>query len=205
MSIDFVALDFETANRYKSSACSIGLVKVKNGEIVDSFYSLINPEEAFNEFNIYIHGITPNMVKQSPKYPQVLEDVLSFVGRLPVVAHNAPFDMGVIKAANTKYNIQTCQLDYFDSCSLARYYMTSVNYKLNTLSDMIGFKFNHHNALDDAGASASLILHMCEMHAHQSIPSLLASANYQKYGMVDGTTVASFSKVKQKTAQKRMS
>ncbi|HEL0683175.1 TPA: DNA polymerase III subunit epsilon, partial [Streptococcus equi subsp. zooepidemicus] len=71
MSYSYVALDVETANSFRGSICSIGLVKFQDGEVIDSFYSLINPEEEFDEFNIFIHGIMPDDVIGSPTFPEI--------------------------------------------------------------------------------------------------------------------------------------
>ena len=103
--INFVALDVETANYNKGSICSIGLVKFINGEIVDTYETLINPEEEFDGYNIYIHGITEDAVKNSPTYPAIAPDILNFIDGLPVVAHYAPFDSGAIRECNEKYGI----------------------------------------------------------------------------------------------------
>ena len=201
MSINFVSLDFETANRYRTSACSIGLVKVKDGKVVDSFYSLINPEEHFMDFNTFIHGITNEDVVFSPLYSELIEDILTFIEDLPVVAHNAPFDMSIIKACNEKYHIQTCKMDYFDSCSLARRLMNSTNYKLNTLADMIGFEFTHHNALEDAMAAAQVILHLCSTHTVRSIPELIRAADYTHFGIVEGAYLSGFTKTRKPSSK----
>lgn len=68
---NFTALDFETANASRSSVCSIGLAKVKNGEIIDTYYSLVNPGERFDSRNIAVHGIRPEDVRNAPSFADI--------------------------------------------------------------------------------------------------------------------------------------
>ena len=104
MSLDFVALDFETANSSRASACSIGLVKVQFGQIVAKKSILFKPPVGFDEFNgwnIAIHGITPAMVADRPRFEAVWPEISSFIGDQIVVAHNASFDISVLRASLT--------------------------------------------------------------------------------------------------------
>lgn len=194
MSIDFVAIDFETANQKRASACSVGLTKVLNGKIYQSYYSLINPETSFNPFNIAIHGIDENMVKDSPNYSHVILEIKEFIEDLPLVAHYAPFDMGVIRDSNDRYSINNFSAKYFDSYYLAKQYMTSISYKLDYLSDLIGVSFNHHNALDDSMACAKLIIYLCNEHNYTSIDELLSNAHYKQMGTVINSEKSGFKK-----------
>ncbi len=192
MSIDFVAIDFETANQKRASACSVGLTKVKNGKIVDSFYSLINPEDVFNPFNTYIHGISKEMVEAAPTYFDVIQDVKIFIDDLPLVAHYAPFDMGVIRESNDRYNVMDFDAYYFDSLYLTKQYIKSISYKLSYLSDTLGIKFKHHDALDDSRACAELILHLCKDNNFLDIQTLLDGARYSKMGRVTNSEGSKF-------------
>ena len=94
---DFVALDVETANRNRYSICSIGMVKFKDGEILDSYYKLINPDESFALENIRIHGIQEYQVITAPRFYNLSYEIEQFIGGRPVVAHNATFDSGGFK------------------------------------------------------------------------------------------------------------
>ncbi|MDU6793277.1 MAG: exonuclease domain-containing protein, partial [Staphylococcus sp.] len=89
----FIALDFETANKKRTSICSVGMVKVVDNEIVETFYTLVNPHDYFSETNIHVHGIHPEDVKGAPDFKEVFPYMLQFINQLPVVAHNAAFDM----------------------------------------------------------------------------------------------------------------
>lgn len=96
MENSFVALDFETANYKRTSICSVGMVKVVANEIVETFYTLVNPNDFFAARNIEVHGIQAKHVQHSPNFAYVYPYMMQFIGDLPVVAHNAAFDMSVL-------------------------------------------------------------------------------------------------------------
>lgn len=98
---DFAAIDFETANEQASSVCSVGVVVVRGGEIVDSFYSLIHPEpEYYQWFCQRVHGLGPCDTDEAPVFPYVWEKIAPKIEGLPLVAHNARFDEGCLKAVH---------------------------------------------------------------------------------------------------------
>ena len=93
--MEFVAIDFETANRNSDSACSIGLVTFKDGKIVDEYYKLIHPKNLyFHPDNIKVHGLTEEMVADEPTLLEIWEEILPRLQGKQVVAHFAKFDMG---------------------------------------------------------------------------------------------------------------
>ena len=198
MSINFVAIDFETANQSRASACSIGMIKVLDGEIVDSFYSLINPETEFDPYNTYIHGITSDMVENQPIYSEISEQILNFSDSLPFVAHYAPFDMGVIRDSNDRYGINAFKINYFDSYYLSRQLIQSLSYRLNHIAAELNIKLDHHNALSDAEACAKIVLHLCESNSVSSIDELNQLGRYFRYGIVDGAIGSGFRRKKGK-------
>ena len=122
---DFIAIDFETANQEPSSVCSVGVVMVRDGQIVDSFYSLIQPEP--NYYNYWcqrVHGISESDTEDAPVFSKVwqqlekrtvkvyfsdqeLDDVRYQIAAIPFVAHNARFDESCLKAVFRVY-----QMDY---------------------------------------------------------------------------------------------
>ena len=96
---DFAAIDFETANEQPSSVCSVGVVIVRDGEIVDSFYSLIHPEpEYYQWFCQQVHCLGPEDTEDAPVFPYVWEKIEALIEGLPLVAHNSRFDEGCLKA-----------------------------------------------------------------------------------------------------------
>lgn len=96
---DFAAIDFETANSERSSVCSVGVVIVRNNKIVDSFYSLINPEpNYYNYWCTKVHGLTNQDTDDAPIFPEVWKQIAPLIEGLPLVAHNSPFDESCLKA-----------------------------------------------------------------------------------------------------------
>ncbi|NOQ26675.1 MAG: exonuclease [Bacteroidales bacterium] len=154
---DFAAIDFETANQNTSSVCSVGVVLVKNGEITDKFYSLIQPEPNFYSYwNIRCHGLTAEDTNNSPIFPEVWKKVQALIEGMPLVAHNSPFDERCLKNV-----FRTYQMDYPDydfHCTLKasrKQYPELPNHQLHTVSKHCGYEMqNHHEALDDAYACA---------------------------------------------------
>ena len=107
---DFAAIDFETANNERSSVCSVGIVIVRNGEFVDNFYSLIQPEpNYYNYWCTQVHGLTRNDTEEAPVFPEVWKQIEPLIEGLPLVAHNKAFDESCLKAAFHCY-----QMDYPD-------------------------------------------------------------------------------------------
>ena len=95
---DFAAIDFETANNERSSVCSVGIVIVRNCEIVDSFYSLIQPEpNYYNYWCSQVHGLCSQDTEDAPVFPEVWAQIKPLIEGLPLVAHNKPFDEGCLK------------------------------------------------------------------------------------------------------------
>ncbi|MDN6063175.1 MAG: 3'-5' exonuclease, partial [Staphylococcus simulans] len=153
----FVALDFETANGKRTSICSIGMVKVVENEIVETFYTLVNPKDYFSNQNINVHGIKPQDVETAPDFNFVLPYMMQFIDNLPVVAHNAAFDMTVMHASIQALGIQTPNMTYFCSLQLARRTINNRRYGLKYMMDYYHLDFHgHHDALNDAKACAMI-------------------------------------------------
>lgn len=115
--MNFYSIDFETASYAKHSACSVAIVKVENSRIVDEYYSLIKPETDFFWKNIQIHGIKPEDVADAPKFPDVWKQIQAcFKPNSLVVAHNAPFDCGVLAGSLDYYGIE--QPNYLSLCTV---------------------------------------------------------------------------------------
>ena len=105
--INFAAIDFETANENACSICSVGVVVVRNGEVADSFYSLVRPEpEYYTWFCQRVHGITEADTENAPIFPSVWDKISPMIEGLPLVAHNSRFDEGCLKAAFKVYRME---------------------------------------------------------------------------------------------------
>lgn len=154
---DFAAIDFETANSERSSVCSVGVVIVRNNEIVDSFYSLINPEpNYYNYWCTKAHGLTNRDTDDAPVFPEVWKQIAPLIEGLPLVAHNSPFDESCLKAVFRVYQMDYPYYKFYDTLSTARRTMKGLeNHQLHTVAAVCGYQLdNHHHALADAEACA---------------------------------------------------
>ncbi|ARJ50162.1 3'-5' exonuclease [Staphylococcus lutrae] len=157
MANHFVALDFETANAKRTSICSIGMVKVVDHEIVATFNTHVNPNDYFSPRHIEIHGIRPTDVQDAPYFTTVYPYMMSFIGSLPVVAHNAAFDMSVLHASIQAAQLATPRMTYFCSYQLAKRTIATERHGLKHMMDHFKLDFHgHHDALNDAQACAMI-------------------------------------------------
>lgn len=156
--LNFAAIDFETATGKRDSACSVAVVEVRGGEIVDSYYTLIRPPRNYYQpFNIHIHGIHPEDTADVAPFAGIWEELYSHLAGRVVVAHNATFDMGVLRACLQSANLQLPTLEYCDTVGMARKLWPFLeNHKLDTVGRHLAIKFKHHNALDDARTCAAI-------------------------------------------------
>lgn len=163
MPLNFTAIDFETANNSAASPCAVGLVKVRDGNIVDSIAMLFQPpypHNWFSEFNIKVHGIRPSDVTDAASWEEVLPVMLSFIGNDHLIAHNAQFDMGVLKASAQAVQFDLPELNYLCSLLISRKVYNLESYRLNAVAYAIGHEeFRHHDALADSDACARIIIH----------------------------------------------
>lgn len=148
----YVALDIETANEERSSICSIGLAKFEHGEIVDEYYTLINPEvDYFSFMNIEVHGITEEDVVDKPTFPEVMKEIEEFIDNHLLVAHFSQFDMYAIQDAYQKYGLNIPPLNYICSYSLSKNIYQLPSYRLVKMAEHFNVDTaNHHHALSDA-------------------------------------------------------
>lgn len=159
---DFAAIDFETANGQRSSVCSVGVVVVREGRVVDSFYSLIKPEPNYYAwFCQQVHGLGHDDTDDADIFPVVWERVEPLIEGLPLVAHNAPFDEGCLRAVMQVYRMDWPDYRFYCTCRAARrvFGRQLPNHQLHTVAEACGFDLrNHHNALADAEACAAIAM-----------------------------------------------
>jgi len=159
----FTALDFETANSFNGSICAVGLAVVENDIIIEKKYWLVRPHanhDYFDPFNIYIHGITPAMVKDAATFDELYEsEILPRISGTIVAAHNASFDMSALRHVLDAYGMEYPTTRYICTYKAAKKTWENLgNHKLNTVSDFLRFEFKHHNAQEDALACAHVLL-----------------------------------------------
>ncbi len=160
--MEFTALDFETANWYRKSACSIGMVKVKNGMIIDEFYSLIRPEPFwFHQINTNIHGLSEADCENEPSFGELWPKIESWIDGQIIVGHNVSFERSVLNHLFEEYKIQANIEEYLCTLYLSRVaYPKLDNYKLPYVYyNVLNKSFEgHHHALLDAKASAEIVM-----------------------------------------------
>lgn len=181
--LDFTAIDFETANGSPASPCSVGLVRVRSGQVVDSFVTLIqppSPNDWFSEFNIKVHGIQPADVTDAPSWGEALKSMLEFIADDVLVAHNAGFDMGVLQKSAELIDVALPSLSYACSLAIARKTYNLDSYRLNQVAYVVGIEdFNHHDALADADACARIVIHAAKRHGVETLEELSAATKHQ--------------------------
>ncbi len=157
---DFAAIDFETANGSRSSVCSVGIVIVRDGEIVDRFYSLIRPTpNYYSHFTTRIHGLTRRDTDLAPRFPEVWEKVKDRIAGLPLVAHNRPFDESCLKAVFEEYGMEYPDYPFFCTLAASRRTLKLPCHQLHVVAAACGYDLaNHHHALSDAEACAAIAL-----------------------------------------------
>jgi len=180
--MNYVTIDFETAKYSRESACAVGLVKHIDGKAADTFYSLICPPELYIRPDFTeIHGLTVDDVRDAPTFADLWNSAIRpFIGDLPLAAHNAPFDIGVLWAVLEWYELEIPALPYFCTCSLARRTWPELeSYALTSLAENFGIVYNAHNALDDAMTCGKLVLLSAKKFGCANITGLLASAGME--------------------------
>ncbi len=175
----FTAIDFETANSDRSSVCAVGMVIVENGKIVGQIKQLIRPVPCrFEGINISIHGITESDVKNAPTFQQYWPQLWGHVSG-PLVAHNAAFDMSVLRNALDRSGVHYPDADYFCTRIISKlawpHYPT---HALDYLANALNIPFKHHDPEHDAIACALIALRACE---HLSVPTLYDLQNMCRF------------------------
>ena len=185
--MNFTAIDFETADRH--IPCEIGVCVVRNGVVAERFSHLIKPAcfPYINYYNQKVHGITPEMVAECDTFDSLWYNKLRYYFEQElIVAHNAGFDIAVLKEAIKLYDIDMPSFDYTCSCRIAKkIWREFPSYSLGKLSARLGIEFSHHRAEDDAYACAKVILKGVEASGVDSLVEL-ASTN--------GVSISSFRK-----------
>ncbi|MBO5769666.1 MAG: 3'-5' exonuclease [Spirochaetales bacterium] len=169
--MQFVAIDFETANNSADSACSIGLVKMdEEGAVIDSFYSLVRPPVLFfDPVCTAVHKLDSIDIAKAPAFNELWPQISEFIGDLPLVAHNAPFDMRVLKGTLESWGILPPINEYYCTLSLSRkLWKGKMSYKLSYLCSEFGWEYDAHNALADAEMCGRIFVKLCGQYLFSS-------------------------------------
>ncbi len=159
---EFVAVDFETANRKGGvSACQVALVRVQGGRVVEKYDTFLRPPSGWDHFEFtYLHGISRRETQDAPTWVQAAPTVQDFVGTAPVYAHNATFDARVWRDLDQYFSLRTVPTRFFCTYRMARRALPGLeNYKLPTVVRRCSpqFQLDHHRAGSDAEACALIV------------------------------------------------
>ena len=169
--MDFIAIDFETANNHPTSACSIGLAFVRDGALAGHTSYLIRPEPFyFDPFTTAIHGLTEQDVRHAPTFAQLWPEISAHFENAVVAAHNAPFDIGVLKSTLAFYGLPHPNLRLLCTILLSRRAFPALpSHRLNVVSDALGISLAHHQAESDAIACAGILCHLMRQNHLQTL------------------------------------
>ena len=170
--MDFCAIDFETANCDRASACSIGLVIGRNSRIVEEFHSLINQRATWfrPDWSAEIHGITAEMTTDAPTFAHLWPRIAGFIGNLALAAHNARFDMSVLMAMLEQSALAWPLPESICSMQVARStWPTLSNHRLDNVAEYLAIELDHHEALSDARACARILMAAEKMNEYGGI------------------------------------
>jgi DNA polymerase III subunit epsilon len=179
--LDYTAIDFETANSYRGSPCAVGLVRVRDGRVVDERRWLIRPPEGadwFDSFNVWVHGITAEMVADAPRWKDTLPAIIEFIGDDVVVAHNSGFDIGVIRYACAVDNIEWPQMRFLCTLVATRRALALPSYRLPFVTEALGYDMgDHHDPLDDARAVTTVVAGLAAQEGAETLEELASALN----------------------------
>jgi DNA polymerase III subunit epsilon len=178
MGLDFTAVDVETANSQRSSVCSIAMVRVRDGEVVDGYSRLVRPVQGVDAFtNTWVHGIGPRDVAGAPLWDAVLPEVLAFAGSDVLVAHNASFDRSVLARSSEAFDRSFGTPPFVCTLRLARALLDLGSYSLPLVVAELGLPaFAHHDAQADARAAALVAVRLAARAGAGDVTALGAVA-----------------------------
>jgi DNA polymerase-3 subunit epsilon len=175
--VDFVAIDFETANADLASICQVGIVKFRDGVAVDSWESFIDPDDYFDDINSSIHGINPTMVNGAPRWPHAHKELAAWMEGSIVVCHTS-FDRVAFHRACVKHELYKHECDWLDSSRVVRRAWNQFShsgYGLRNVANHLGIDFQHHNAKEDARAAGEILVRALQHSGHSVTEWLLKS------------------------------
>ena len=160
---DYIVFDVETPNRANDRMSAIGISVVRDGRIADSFFSLVDPETHFDWFNTQLTGIDSRKVAGAPNFAQLWEKIEPIMNSGILVAHNAVFDMGVLRHCLRSYGIDWKETaEYLCTVQIGRRVLPGMKHNLNIMCDHYGIALDHHQADSDSRACAEILLRYME-------------------------------------------
>lgn len=164
MSDRYLIVDVETANRSRASICQIGAVLVEGGAIVDEAMTLVDPDQAFDPFNSELHGIDADAVLAAPTFPQAFEAVEHLFYGHPVLGHSN-FDKAAFRSEFERWGTRVQPIHWGDTIPIIRKAFPKIEggYGLGNLTRQFEIEFSHHDALEDARATALIVIQALEI------------------------------------------
>jgi DNA polymerase-3 subunit epsilon len=158
--MDFISVDVETANPDHASICQIGIVCFREGQLAEQWESLINPEDYFDDMNVFIHGIDESDVEDAPKLTEVYDNIVRYFSGNVVVSHTS-FDRIAFNRAFAKYDLTPPDCKWLDSAKVVRRAWTEFSHKgygIANVSNKLGIQFKPHVAQEDARAAGEILI-----------------------------------------------
>ena len=190
----FAAIDFETATGSRASACSVGVVLVDDDVVIQSEERLIQPPgNEYASFNVSLHGISARDTANSGRFEDVWPEMADLIGDRLVVAHNAAFDISVLRHSAEERGYDVPPIHFACSLRIAKEtWLGRWSYRLNDLAEDLEIPLDHHDALSDANAAAELMLAALDYHGATSVDEVAEQLGF-RLGEVTGDTYQGFS------------
>lgn len=178
--MNFIAIDFETANSYRSSICSFGLAIVENGKLVASEHYYVKPTpNHYDGINVSIHGITNRDTRNKKTFEQQWKELEKYFHKRTLVAHNASFDCSVLRYTLDHSKLNYPDAEYHCTYRLSQELLKLDSCRLDSVSRHFKIKLNHHSAESDAKAAALIALRLCETHKANSLEELSTRVGFK--------------------------
>jgi DNA polymerase-3 subunit epsilon len=178
--MNFVAIDFETANSNRSSVCAIGIAMVHNGELLDTTRILIKPvPNYYDSFNSTLHGINDGLTRKEPTFQDQWADLKEYFEGMPIVAHDAAFNCGALRAALDYYELEYPNVEYHCTYQLAKATLNLQAHTIDFVAKYFDIELHHHEAESEARAAALVAIRLCEKHQVNSLEELTAKLGFK--------------------------
>ena len=162
----FVVFDVETPNRFNNRMSAIGICVVEGGRIVGEHFSLVDPEQPFDRFNTILTGISAETVRDAPAFPALWERIEPLMSSGVLTAHNAAFDIGVLRKCLAAYGIGwKPTVTGLCTVCMGRKLLPGISHRLNDLCSHYGISLDHHRADSDSRACAEILIRYLESGA----------------------------------------
>ena len=155
----YIVFDVETPNHFNNRMSAIGITVIENGAVTDEFFSLVDPEQEFDWFNTRLTGLSEETVAGAPTFAELWPAVEPLMSSGVLVAHNASFDIGVLRKCLAAYEIPwKSRVPGLCTVVMGRRLLPGIGHKLNELCDYYGLALDHHRADSDSRACAEILL-----------------------------------------------